>query len=113
LKKKIPVHGMAHITGGSFTKLPRLNSRVKYVLQDLPAPTGIFLQIQTDGQIDPLEMYRTFNMGIGFCVMCPKSAADDIVGIFAKHKMSSRIVGRIERGSGEVDAMIAGRQQRL
>src|SRR5687767_7236591 len=45
LKKKIRVHGLANITGGSFTKLPRLNSKVRYVFDDLPAPTGVFKQI--------------------------------------------------------------------
>ena len=73
LKKKIPVHGLAHITGGSFTKLPRLNSRVNFILEELPPTTGIFKQIQIDGEIDALEMYRTFNMGIGLCAICPRS----------------------------------------
>jgi phosphoribosylformylglycinamidine cyclo-ligase len=113
LKKGPPVHGLAHITGGSFTKLPRLNSGVRYVLEDLPAPTGIFRQIQADGQIDILEMYRTFNMGIGFCVVCSRSAADSVIGIFAKHKIGSRVVGRIERGRGEVVADILGQRRKL
>jgi phosphoribosylformylglycinamidine cyclo-ligase len=113
LKKRLSVHGLAHITGGSFTKLPRLNPGVNYVLEDLPIPTGIFKQIQIDGKIDPVEMYRTFNMGIGFCVVCSKSAADDVMGTFAKHKIGSRVFGKIERGKGEVIADISGRRQQL
>jgi phosphoribosylformylglycinamidine cyclo-ligase len=113
LKKGLAVHGLAHITGGSFTKLPRLNAGVRYILDGLPAPTGIFKQIQADGRIDPLEMYRTFNMGIGFCVMCAKSAADDVIGVFEKHKIGSRLVGRVERGSGDVLADVSGRRQQL
>ncbi|HUG96374.1 MAG TPA: phosphoribosylformylglycinamidine cyclo-ligase, partial [Nitrososphaera sp.] len=87
LKKKIKVHGLANITGGSFTKLPRLNAKVRYDLDGVPAPTGIFRQIQVDGGIDGKEMYRTFNMGIGFCVIAPKASADDIVSVFAKYRM--------------------------
>ena len=113
LKKKIGVHGLAHITGGAFTKLPRLNAKVRYNLDGLPAPTGIFRQIQADGRIDSKEMYRTFNMGVGLCVIAPKASADDIVGIFAKHKMRCRQVGRIEKGRGEVVASIAGRKEAL
>jgi phosphoribosylformylglycinamidine cyclo-ligase len=113
LKEKIPVHGLAHITGGAFTKLPRLNSRVRYVLEDLPPPTGIFKQIQVDGRIDAAEMCRTFNMGIGFCVICPRAAADSVTRLFAKFKMASRIVGKIEDGNGEVIANLAGKRQRL
>lgn len=113
LKKKISVHGLAHITGGSFTKLPRLNSRVNFILEDLPPPTGIFKQIQVDGDIDALEMYRTYNMGIGFCVTCPRSAADEVISNFAKYRMAARIIGKIEPGNGEVLTNIGGRRERL
>ena len=71
--RKIKVHG--------------LNASVRYELEDLPAPTGIFKQIMVDGNIDIKEMYRTFNMGIGFCIIAPKASADKIVDIFAKHRM--------------------------
>ena len=113
LKKKIKVHGLANITGGAFTKLPRLNAKVRYDLDGLPAPTGIFRQIQVDGEIDSKEMYHTFNMGVGFCVIAPKSSADDVVNIFAKYKMRGRAIGRIEKGRGEVAATIDGKKEVL
>ena len=113
LKKKIRVCGLANITGGSFTKLARLNTKVRYDLDDLPVSTGIFKQIQVDGEIDAKEMYRTFNMGIGFCVIAPKASADDIVSIFAKYKMHCKTVGRIEKGRGEVVARIDGKKEVL
>ncbi|HJS68652.1 MAG TPA: phosphoribosylformylglycinamidine cyclo-ligase [Nitrososphaera sp.] len=113
LKKKIVVHGLANVTGGAFTKLPRLNTKVKYDLDGLPAPTGIFRQIQLDGGIGSKEMYRTFNMGVGFCVIAPKAIADDIIGIFAKYKMRCKTVGRIEKGRGEVTARIDGKMEAL
>jgi phosphoribosylformylglycinamidine cyclo-ligase len=111
--RKIKVHGLAHITGGSFTKLPRLNASVRYELEDLPAPTGIFKQIMVDGNIDIKEMYRTFNMGIGFCIIAPKASADKIVDIFAKHRMCCRSVGRIGKGRGEVAAKIGSKKEML
>lgn len=113
LKKKIRVHGLANITGGAFTKLPRLNARVGYDLDGLPAPTGIFKQIQVDGGIDSKEMYRTFNMGVGYCVIAPKASAENVVSIFAKYRMCCRAVGRIEKGRGEVAAIIDGKKQAL
>jgi phosphoribosylformylglycinamidine cyclo-ligase len=112
-KKRISVHGLANITGGGFTKLPRLNSRVRYVFDDLPAPTGVFKQIQVDGNIDSKEMYRTFNMGIGFCVVASKASTDDIISIFEKHRMRCKTVGKIEKGMGEVTARIDGRKEML
>lgn len=113
LKKRIRVHGLANITGGGFTKLPRLNFRVKYVFDDLPAPTGVFKQIQVDGDIDSKEMYRTFNMGVGFCVVASKASTDDIIGVFEKHKMRCKAVGKIEKGRGEVIARLDGRKETL
>jgi phosphoribosylformylglycinamidine cyclo-ligase len=113
LKKRIRMHGLANITGGGFTKLPRLNSKVRYVFDNLPAPTGIFKQIQVDGNIDSKEMYSTFNMGVGFCVVASKASADDIINVFEKHKMPCEIVGKIEKGRGEVTARVDGREETL
>jgi phosphoribosylformylglycinamidine cyclo-ligase len=87
--------------------------RVRYVFDNLPTPLGIFKQIQADGNIDSKEMYRTFNMGIGFCLVAPRASADDIISIFKKYKMHCGVVGRIEKGSGEVTARIAGRNEKL
>jgi phosphoribosylformylglycinamidine cyclo-ligase len=113
LKRRIRVHGLANITGGAFTKLPRLNSRVRYVFDNLPTPTGVFKQIQVDGNIESKEMYRTFNMGIGFCVVASKRSTDDIIGVFEKHKMRCKAVGKIEKGKGEVTARLDGRKETL
>jgi phosphoribosylformylglycinamidine cyclo-ligase len=113
LKKRIRVHGLANITGGAFTKLPRLNSRVRYVFDNLPTPKGVFKQIQVEGNIDTKEMYRTFNMGIGFCVVASKASTDDIIGVFGKHKMRCKAVGMIEKGRGEVIARLDGRKETL
>lgn len=113
LKKRIRLHGLANITGGGFTKLPRLNSRVRYIFNNLPLPTGIFKQIQVEGNIESKEMYRTFNMGVGFCVVSSKANTDDIIGVFEKHKMRCNAVGKIEKGRGEVIARIDGRKETL
>lgn len=102
-----PVHGLAHITGGSFTKLLRLNNRMKYYLSSLPPPFGIFKQISTDGSISLKEMYRTFNMGIGFCVIAPRDSAHSVCKIFRRHRMSCKEIGTVEgSGTGEVSAIL-------
>ena len=113
LKKRIRVHGLANITGAAFTKLPRLNSRVRYMFNNLPPPTGIFKQIQVDGNIESKEMYRTFNMGVGFCVVASKASAEDIINVFEKHKMHCEAVGKIDKGGGEVTVTIDGRKEIL
>jgi phosphoribosylformylglycinamidine cyclo-ligase len=77
LKSKIQIHGLAHITGGAFSKLKRIGERanIGFCLNDLFRPHEIFKEIQEEGDVSDREMYRTFNMGTGFLVICPKNEA--------------------------------------
>ena len=72
-KSKNEIHGLAHITGGAYSKLKRIGKRanVGFNLDALPRPQNIFKAIQKKGRISDREMYRTFNMGIGFLIVCP------------------------------------------
>jgi len=92
------VHGLAHITGGSFTKLLRLKN-IGFQLDQMPTPSNIFQLIQSKG-ISRLEMYRTFNMGIGFCVVASKNEVSSIQSIFRKNKMKSYQIGKIIEKKG-------------
>src|SRR5919199_4564009 len=95
-QKHISVHGFAHITGGSFTKLARLNKNVRYKLDNLPKAYGIFKQIQIKGHIKTKEMYKTFNMGIGLCIILPKHSVDAVISIFKKHSMRCYQIGIVD-----------------
>ncbi len=90
---KCKVNGLAHITGGSFTKLPRLKN-TGYEIDSLPKMPGI-MKLIADHGINDAEMYRTFNMGVGFCVIAPKDQASMIQSIFKRHKIQSQEIGRI------------------
>jgi len=92
------VHGLAHITGGSFTKLLRLK-KTGYLLDEMPKPSPVF-QLLQNGGVSRTEMYKTFNMGIGFCVMAPKNEEERIISIFKKHDMKSNRVGKIIEKKG-------------
>lgn len=105
-KHRGAVHGLANITGGSFAKISRLNSGVDYLLDGLPQATGIFRQIQQDGGIEAVEMYRTFNMGIGFCVIAPRQQAEQVVRVFRRHNMECRQIGQVGKGDGKVVAKL-------
>lgn len=102
LRNTTQIHGLAHITGGSFTKLARLNKGVRFMLDSLPSVQGIFKQIQVDGRVDIKEMYRTFNMGIGFCVILPKNSVDNVSSIFEKYGMRCMQIGTVDNGRGNV-----------
>ncbi|MDG7053933.1 MAG: phosphoribosylformylglycinamidine cyclo-ligase [Nitrososphaerota archaeon] len=96
--QKCNVHGLAHITGGSFTKLLRLK-KIGYDLDSLPKPPAIMQLIEEQG-VKSLEMYKTFNMGIGFCVISPKNEEKRINSIFKKYGIKSKRVGQIIERKG-------------
>jgi len=92
------IHGLAHITGGSFTKLLRLK-KTGYMLDNLPEPPEIF-QIIENEDVEKEEMYKTFNMGIGFCLIVPEDEEEKIDEIFKKHGLHSRQIGQIIEKKG-------------
>jgi phosphoribosylformylglycinamidine cyclo-ligase len=77
LRSNLEIHGLAHITGGAYSKLKRIGQRAKvgFQLDNLPEPPWIFKTIQSKARVSEREMYRTFNMGIGFLVICPRRSA--------------------------------------
>ena len=50
--------------------------------------------------VEKAEMYKTFNMGIGFCVIAPEDEEEQIEEIFKKHGLKSRQVGNIIEKKG-------------
>jgi phosphoribosylformylglycinamidine cyclo-ligase len=96
--KKCKINGLAHITGGSFTKLLRLK-QIGYHLDNMPK-TPALMQLIGDTGVKDEEMYKTFNMGVGFCIITPENQVKDIHKIFNKHKMKSHEIGRITKNKG-------------
>jgi len=93
------VHGIAHITGGGFSKLTRLNKEVGYLLDKLPEPKPIFKALQ-EKVGDVAEMYRTFNMGVGMAIILPGDRADTVINIAKKHGVEANIIGSITEKKG-------------
>lgn len=94
-EKKVKIHGLAHITGSAFAKLKRLGTRASmgFLLDRLFPPQPIFRKIQRAGKIQDKEMYRTFNMGTGFLVVCPPHDAQKALATLP----DARIVGIVTR----------------
>jgi phosphoribosylformylglycinamidine cyclo-ligase len=107
LLEKLPVKGMAHITGGGITgNLPRclpesLAARVDPASWTRPP---LFDWLQQAGNVEPAEMLRTFNCGIGLCVVV---AASDAAAAMAHLTASGETVWRI----GEIVARPDGAEQ--
>ncbi|MEM2842403.1 MAG: phosphoribosylformylglycinamidine cyclo-ligase [Candidatus Bathyarchaeia archaeon] len=89
------IHGLANITGGAFSKLIRLKKNVGFNLNAIPEPQPIFKLIQKLGHVTDKEMHRTFNMGIGFCIIAPKKEWGKIREICGKYRLNSWVIGEI------------------
>ncbi len=100
--KKLEVHGLAHITGGALAKLERIVGQADLgaSIEQLPPTLRIFRLIQKEGRITDREMYRTFNMGVGFVLVCPRKTEDSAIRLFKRHGYNAFSLGRVEKKQG-------------
>lgn len=112
LQQHVDVHALAHITGGGLPgNLPR------------PFPVGtsavidarkwaippVFKAIQRLGPVAPDEMARTFNMGLGMCVIVPQDAVKATIDAANQHGFDAWDVGHIiESNAAEPEAFVEG-----
>lgn len=105
--KSCEIHGLAHITGGAFSKLTRiLPNGTGALLDSMPEPQPVFREIQRRGKIGEREMYRTFNMGVGFVVVTPEP--ERIIEVAKKWKLGARRIGYVTKRAGKVEMAIVG-----
>lgn len=101
LKAGIPVHGLSHITGSGLRKLRRINQNVQYDITTPLPVLPIFTKIQELGSVADHEMYKTFNMGMGFVVVVPKKSAEAALALLGKQvDYDVQIVGHVSSGQG-------------
>lgn len=104
LIKSCPIRGMAHITGGGLVdNLPRIlpDGYSAGVDRNAWKVPHLFNLLQAANQVDADEMYRVFNMGIGYVIMVRSKDQDQAVNLLRKAGERPRIIGVIEKGSGE------------
>ena len=96
LNLKDKIHALAHITGGGIVEnLPRifpegLGAKIEHAAIRTPEIFKIIAQ-----KVEPAEMMRTFNMGIGMIVVAPKENAD-----FVLANTDGYIIGEVVKGAG-------------
>ncbi len=103
--ERFSVRGMAHITGGG---LPGNLLRIM--------PPGLQFEIYPDTWLEPpvfdliselgavrrKEMFKTFNMGIGYCLVVPKDESDSLIAHFSDHQITAYKIGIVKPGPGQV-----------
>jgi phosphoribosylformylglycinamidine cyclo-ligase len=102
LRSEIPVHGLAHITGGGVLNLLRLGSGVGYEV-DAPLPVPpVFELIARCGGVEPAEMQKVFNMGCGFVAIVPAERTAAATELLARRHPGAAPIGRVTGETGQV-----------
>ena len=101
------VHGVAHITGGGFIEnVPRMlpeGLAARIELGSWPVPP-IFDVIERAGDVDHMEMFNIFNMGIGMVVAVPADREDEVMNLLANAGEQGYRIGSVAaRGSDDVE----------
>jgi phosphoribosylformylglycinamidine cyclo-ligase len=105
LRSAIPVHGLAHITGGGLHNLLRLGGeRIGFAIEEpLPVP-AICTLVAELGEVAPAQMWEVFNMGCGLVALVPDERAPDAVAQLAAHHPGTARIGTVTGDGGRLDA---------
>ncbi|HEX2103167.1 MAG TPA: phosphoribosylformylglycinamidine cyclo-ligase [Solirubrobacteraceae bacterium] len=103
LRSDIPVHGLAHITGGGIDNLLRLGGdRVGFAVEaPLPVP-AVFGLVARLGGVSDAEMWEVFNMGCGFVAMVPGDRADAAAALLGARHPGTAPIGHVTGEAGRV-----------
>ncbi|GGY32451.1 phosphoribosylformylglycinamidine cyclo-ligase [Bacterioplanes sanyensis] len=102
------VHALSHVTGGGFQEnIPRvLPEGCKAIIDtnswQWPA---VFEWLQQQGNVDTLEMFRTFNCGVGMIIAVPEDKADAAVALLNAEGEQSWIIGELAARQGDEPAV--------
>jgi phosphoribosylformylglycinamidine cyclo-ligase len=90
----VPVRALAHVTGDGLFNLVRTTKPVGFDIERWPEPPAIFTLLQRTGRIADEEMYRAFNMGIGFTLVVAPEGADDARQLLERAGLTVHVLGR-------------------
>jgi phosphoribosylformylglycinamidine cyclo-ligase len=103
LRSGVPVHGLAHITGGGLSNLLRLSDRVGFAIEEpLPVPP-VFDLVREHGAVPEAEMWGIFNMGCGFVAVVPDAAAGEAAALLAARHPGAARIGTVTGDAGSVE----------
>ncbi len=98
LRENLPIRGMTHITGGGLPEnLPRIfpSGLLPHIDMSSWEISEIFHWLQNAGDIPEIDLWNTFNMGIGFCLIVPKNAVNSALEICTKNDFQAWNIGQV------------------
>ncbi|HEX9260743.1 MAG TPA: phosphoribosylformylglycinamidine cyclo-ligase [Acidimicrobiales bacterium] len=105
LRRAVPVHGFAHVTGGGIpgnlvrVLPPDVDAVVR--MRSWPVPR-IFDEIARVGEVAADEMARVFNLGIGMIAAVAPADAGTAIAVLEAHDVAAFAIGDIVSGTGQV-----------
>jgi len=111
LLKDLPVHGLAHITGGGIVDnivrvVPQgLGLLIRKGSWDIPP---VFTFLQNAGRVPEIEMLRTFNVGIGMVALVPPTAVSDVLERLAGLHEKAFVIGEVVERKDGADRLVWG-----
>jgi phosphoribosylformylglycinamidine cyclo-ligase len=118
LSEGAPIRGMAHITGGGLPEnLPRCLPAGVHAVVDASSwqRPALFNWLQEHGAVPESDLWNTFNLGVGFCLVVPEAELERVLAICALAGHQAWALGRVEAGSaaagttsGEANPLLAG-----
>jgi phosphoribosylformylglycinamidine cyclo-ligase len=105
LRADLEIHAMAHITGGGLPEnVPRCLSAGQSVRVELDswAMPPIFAWLAEVGQVPLIDMFNTFNMGIGYVLVVPPDRQAETIQWFETQGIAAWAIGEVIAGTGAV-----------
>jgi phosphoribosylformylglycinamidine cyclo-ligase len=102
LQAGVVPHGMAHITGGGLPEnLPRalpdgVHARIDPGSWERPL---LFRWLQQQGEVPEADLWNTFNLGVGFCLVLPAEAVAQALSICSEQGHHAWLLGTVEAGA--------------
>jgi len=94
----VEVHAYAHVTGGGFAaNLARVlpPGLVASIDRSSWAPAPIFDLVRHVGTVDPAELERTLNMGVGMAAVVPADAVDPALALLGEREVPAWVAGEV------------------
>ncbi|RMG44406.1 MAG: phosphoribosylformylglycinamidine cyclo-ligase [Candidatus Dadabacteria bacterium] len=100
------LHAAIHCSGGGQTKIAGFGNRKRYIKDDLFEVPAVCKAIQNSLNVPWQEMYTVFNMGHRMEIVCPQSAAKEVISISESFEIAARIVGYVEKSSTDRNQLV-------
>ena len=89
--RQVEVHGMCHVTGGGLLNFLRI-SDLGFSIEDPLEVPEILAWIAEKGQLSENELYRTFNMGMGFAFIVAPENAEKLISLIPGAKAVGHVI---------------------